>query len=250
MLTIQAPTSCPSCSSTLEWINHILYCKSPSCGAQSDKKIEHFAKTLKIKGLGPSTIQKLGLQSISDIYEMPIDTMIERLGSEKVVVKLGAEILRSKTAPLNVLLPAFSIPLVGTTAANKLSKVCKYINDIDEKTCEKAGLGPKVTANLVNWLVTDWSEEYQFDLPFTWEFEQPKVSVNIATVCISGKLTSFTTKAMATAALQKAGFSVKTTLTKDVQYLVNESGIESAKTKKARESGVEIITNLKTFIGE
>ena len=40
------------------------------------------------------------------------------------------------------------------------------------------------------------------------------------------------------------------TVTKDVTILVNESGIESAKVKKARESGVTIITNLSHFIGE
>jgi hypothetical protein len=32
--------------------------------------------------------------------------------------------------------------------------------------------------------------------------------------------------------------------------LINESGTESAKTKKARESGIQIITNLLDFIGE
>jgi hypothetical protein len=39
-------------------------------------------------------------------------------------------------------------------------------------------------------------------------------------------------------------------LTKDVTILVNESGVESAKTKKARDAGVQIITNLLDFIGE
>ena len=34
-------------------------------------------------------------------------------------------------------------------------------------------------------------------------------------------------------------------LTKDVTILVNESGIESAKTQAARDKGVLIITNLK-----
>lgn len=213
------------------------------------KKVEHFAKTLKIKGLGPITIEKLGLSDISDIYEIDEAIMIEKLGSEKVVLKLLAEINRSRNAPLNVLFPAFSIPLVGRTASNKLSKVCKNINEIDEKTCEEAGLGPKVTANLMKWLQTDWSYEHIF-LPFHWEFQQAKVSAVTATVCISGKLNSFKTKAIATEALQQAGFSVKTTLTKEVQYLVNESGIESAKTKKARDSGIQIITNLKDFIGE
>ena len=50
--------------------------------------------------------------------------------------------------------------------------------------------------------------------------------------------------------LQELGYVTKSSLTKDVTILVNESGVESAKTKKARESGVEIITNLLDFIGE
>ena len=50
--------------------------------------------------------------------------------------------------------------------------------------------------------------------------------------------------------LQELGYVVKTSLTKDVTILVNESGIESAKTKKARDAGVQIITNLLEFIGE
>ena len=36
--------------------------------------------------------------------------------------------------------------------------------------------------------------------------------------------------------------------TKDVNILVNESGIESAKTQAARDRGVTIITNLKEII--
>jgi hypothetical protein len=39
-------------------------------------------------------------------------------------------------------------------------------------------------------------------------------------------------------------------LTKDVTILINESGVESAKTKKARDSGVQIITNLLDLTGE
>jgi len=39
-------------------------------------------------------------------------------------------------------------------------------------------------------------------------------------------------------------------LTRDVMILVNESGIESLKTQKAKESGVQIVNNLKTFILE
>jgi NAD-dependent DNA ligase len=69
-------------------------------------------------------------------------------------------------------------------------------------------------------------------------------------VCISGKLTSYKTKAIATEALTNAGFEVKSTVTKDVTILVNESGVESSKTQKAREAGVTIVTNLSEFLGD
>jgi NAD-dependent DNA ligase len=68
-------------------------------------------------------------------------------------------------------------------------------------------------------------------------------------VCITGKLKSYKTKAAATQVLNKMGYLVKSSLTKDVNILVNESGIESAKTQAARDRGVIIITNLKEIIG-
>ena len=57
------------------------------------------------------------------------------------------------------------------------------------------------------------------------------------------------TKAEAEKALTNRGWIVKSSLTKDVTHLVNESGLESSKTKKARESGISIITNLNQLIG-
>ena len=41
------------------------------------------------------------------------------------------------------------------------------------------------------------------------------------------------------------GYLVKNSLTKDVTILVNESGVDSAKTQAALDRGVQIITNLK-----
>ena len=64
-------------------------------------------------------------------------------------------------------------------------------------------------------------------------------------VCISGKLKSFSTKATAKKVLETKGYLVKSSLTKDVTILVNESGIHSAKQQAALERGIIIITNLK-----
>ena len=249
MTFIEAPTTCPSCDSVLEDVNHLLYCRNPQCGEKSLKLIEHFAKTLKIKGLGPATIKKLNIVSLEELYELSFDNIAEALSSDRLAVKLVDELQRSRSAPLNVLLPAFSIPLIGKSAAEKLSRVCKDIEEIDYDLCRKAGLGDKASSNLTSWIEDEFY--YVSLLPFSFRFDSPRAVVESkGTVCISGKLSSFKTKAEANAKLQELGYVTKTSLTKDVTILVNESGVESAKTKKARESGVEIITNLLDFIGE
>ena len=61
------PTHCPACNSELDTVKDQLFCRNPNCPAQSSKKVEHFAKTLKIKGLGAVTIEKLDLQDYHDI---------------------------------------------------------------------------------------------------------------------------------------------------------------------------------------
>ncbi len=246
MQTITAPDKCPSCGHTLEWENQLLYCRNTLCGDQSSKKIEHFAKTLKIKGLGPAAITSLALESINDIYAISEYEIVNLLGSQKLGEKLFTEIENSVKAPLNILLAAFSIRLIGKTASEKLSAVCESIHDINEDSCAKAGLGPKATESLLGWI----EEEYPLlELPHSFAFESPKVRTG-GVVCISGKLKSFKTKAQATEALEQHGYTVKSSVTKDVTILVNESGVESQKTTKARESGVTIVENLLDFLGE
>ena len=246
---ITVPTNCPSCSSDLKLVNDILYCRNPSCKAKKNKNIEHFAKTLKIKGLGPATIEKLELQSIEDIYNLDESEIAEKLKSEKLAVKLIEEIGKSTKKPFNEVLPALGIPLVGKSATDKLSKLCKSVFDINEKSCKEAGLGNKVTDNLLSWVNLEL--ESIMNLPISFRFKKDNVQKkNREVVCITGKLDSFKTKSEASEVLKSLGYSVSSTVTKNVTVLVNESGIESAKTRRARESGILIITNLKNYIGE
>jgi len=232
------------------WENHLLYCRNTSCAAQSSKKVEHFAKTLKIKGLGPASIEKLGLTDIDEIYSLSLQSATELLGSEKLAEKLLSEIQNSVKAPLENVLPGFSIPLIGKTASQKLSTICKDITDITRDNCKAAGIGPKATENLMAWLENDFYCFYDGCLPFDFKFSNKatKQVSNKGVVCISGKLKSFKTKAEATAALTNAGYEVKSSLTKQVTILVNESGIESSKTKQARDAGVIIVTDLNSIL--
>src|SRR5210317_1287233 len=137
------PTDCPSCGSELSDVNGLLFCVSNNCGTKKQKKIEHFAKTLKIKGLGPSAIRKLGIEDFDEIYSLSVEDITEALDSEKLAVKLYDEIKNSEAAPLDLVLPAFGIPLIGKTATGKLSDTIKSITEINADTCKQAQLGPK-----------------------------------------------------------------------------------------------------------
>ncbi len=246
MKQIIPPTHCPSCMTELGWVKDQLYCNNSNCPGKTSKKIEHFASTLKIKGLGPRTVEKLQIVDLYDLYELPLEIMIEALQSEKLAVKLHREIENSKLADLVELLPAFSIKLIGNTASRKICSVVKNIDEINEDTCAEAGLGPTATENLLDWLFEEFTNGYD-RLPFKWQ-QLTKIESNDASkgvVCITGKLKSYKTKAAAKQYLETMGYLVKSSLTKDVTILVNESGIESAKTQAARDKGVLIITNLK-----
>ena len=250
--TIEIPEVCPSCGTSLELVNDQLFCNNTSCPAKNSKIVEGFAKTLRIKGLGPKTIEKLDLEYIEDIYMQTEERIKTRLGSEKIASKLINEIELSKNANLQELLPAFAIPLFGSTASQKLCNTISHIEELTEKRCSEAGLGPKVTTNIRSWYNKEYKNRYK-RLPFTWKadiFEGiPIVDIN-EVVCISGRLKSYRTKADAKKVLEKFGFRVKDTLTKDVTILVNESGIESSKTKSAESKGIRIVTNLTQLIGE
>ncbi len=248
MREIKPPTQCPSCNSDLVWLNNLLYCHNPTCKNKLTKCIIHFVKSLKIKGLGPVAISKLGLTYISDIYLLTQPEIAAALSSEKLATKLAYEIENSKRVDLNRLLPAFSIPLIGRSASEKLSKVCDHIYDITEISCREAGLGPKATENLLNW--KKFKLPLLEELPFSFKFKKLKTTEIKGIICISGRLNTYKTKAEATSILEGLGYIVKNTLTQQVSILINESGIESSKTKRARSSGITIVTNLKDFIGE
>jgi DNA ligase (NAD+) len=249
-MKIKIPTNCPCCEYTLELVNDQLFCRNQACGAQLGKKLEHFCKTLGIKGMGAKTLEKLQLSDITEIYYLELDEIIKALGSEKIAVKLLDEINRSRNSDLATILPAFSIPLVGNTAAQKISKVVHSIDEITQEKCKQAGLGEKVTNNLISWLETDFQEMKEF-LPFSFTVDNKPVANAIGeVVCITGKLTSFKTKSEATKALENAGFKVTESVTKQTNYLVDEDNKGSSKRIKADQLGITIIKNLLHFLNE
>jgi len=242
MIRIEPPTKCPSCGSQLELVKDQLFCRNPDCDAKSSKKLEHFAKTLKIKGLGPKTIEKLPLTSIPDIYSMSKKEIVDEIG-EKLGDKLFNQIELSKSVDLTVLLPAFSISLIGSSASKKLTKQISSIRDITHEKCLEAGLGPKSCTNLLEWYDNEFCDNLEY-LPFSFEAEiQVETTKSIGkVVCITGKLNDFKNRNLAKTYLESFGFTVTTSITKKTDYLVDEEGRKSSKSTKADSLGIPILT--------
>jgi NAD-dependent DNA ligase len=193
---------------------------------------------MKIKGLGPATIDKLEIVGINEIYEMPLDYLVEVLG-EKLGSKLYEEIQKSRTCDFAVFLSALSIPLIGTVAAQKIARECNSIEEINETVLEIAGIGEKASANILDWLF-----DYGHELP-KLSFRQQRssnVSANLGKVCITGKLNSFSNRNEASEYLSKLGYTVITTVSKQTNYLVDEEGRSSSKRTKAEQLGIPIVT--------
>ncbi len=249
MIKIEIPKTCPCCEYPLIFVNVQLFCRNTACSAQLNKKLENFCKVLQIKGFGPKTIEKLNLQDITEIFYLDLETVSEALG-EKIAVKLLDEIERAKGADLATVLASMSIPLVGGTASGKIATVVSSIDEINNETCKQAGLGAKVTGNLLNWIATDFQEMREF-LPFDFKTQKIKVSnTNAKRVCITGKLKSFSKKADAEQVLLAAGFILVDAVTKTTDILVDEEGKMSSKRTKAEQYGITIITDLNDLLKE
>ena len=242
-MKIQIPTHCPCCDYALELVNDQLFCRNTACSAQLFKKIENLAKVLQIKGLGPKSIEKLELSDLTEIFYLDYEQTKSILG-ERVAIKLLDEIERSKSADLATVLAAMSIPLVGGTASKKIASVVSSIEEITPETCKLAGLGDKVSQNLLSWISIEYQEMKEF-LPFSFKSTPVVVSNETnGTVCITGKLTSYKTKAEATKLLEAAGFRVVESVTKTLNYLLDEGDKGSSKRQKAEEYGLTIVTNI------
>lgn len=241
-MIINEPTECPSCSAKLHKINSQLFCRSPSCSAQLQGKLVHFTKTLGIKGLGPKSIENLGLESVMDIYYLPRSIYEEVLGV-KTATKILEEIDKSRSAQLSVIIEAMAIPLIGAVASKKIASVISDLSEITEEACKSAGLGDKATESLMNWVELEYPDIRDI-LPFVPSSETINTE-DYKTVCITGKLRAYKNKSAAQNDLKAAGYILVDSVTKDLDYLIDESGdTNSSKHVKAVKYSIPIVTDI------
>ena len=202
----------------------------------SVKFLEYFIRILEIKGLGPASVQKMGLTHPIDLYE---NQNWDKLGANGA--KVEAEIERTKTKPYDIVLASLGIPGVGRRASKLIvSKIPAFRNLRDIETTDIKGVGPSTVESVLSWL--DENEEWVTTLPLQLEQNvtvEEVVGTPARKVCITGKL-DMTRKDLADR-LESKGFKVTSTVTKDCYALITGGDNTSSKYKRAVTLGVNII---------
>ena len=202
----------------------------------SSKVLEHFIKTLDIKGLGPASVKKMGLTHPVDLFE---DQNWNLLGVNGT--KVQAEIERTKTKPYDLVLASFGMSGVGKRASKLiLSKIPAFRNLRDIETTDIKGIGPSTIESVLSWL--DENEEWVLTLPLQLEQNvtvEEVVGTPARKICITGKMDM--TRNQLGDILEKLGFKVTNTVTKDCYALITGGDTTSSKYKKANTMGISVI---------
>lgn len=131
------PHKCPACGSDdFEWTDSdriTKICKNDNCSAQVNSKIEHWFKTIGVKGIGPGIISKLTSKKI----DIPQDLFSNPDGGSFKLVSTVSDVYKVAAEQIDVLKDSF-----GDKSAENLRKSLAGVPEITlAKMIEAIGIG-------------------------------------------------------------------------------------------------------------
>lgn len=264
--SVDIPKSCPVCGSEtiIKNDNDIktLYCINDECLAKQIKSFTHFVSrdALNIEGLSEATIEKLiakGLvKELADIFHIvrfkDIITKMEGFG-EKSFNNLVNSVNKARKTTAARLLYSFGITNIGLSNAKLISR--KFNDDWKEiqnakfeELTQISGIGEVMANNYVKFfsdekkkaIVEDVLKEVEIEVSSKTSSEQ--IFENYIFV-ITGSVEHFKNRDELKALIEERGGKVTNSVTSKTNYLINNDNLSnSSKNKKAKELGIEIIT--------
>lgn len=265
---VKIPAFCPICNSSTEIKqdndSKVLICTNPSCKGKLLGRLSHFTskKAMDIDGLSEETLKKfieLGwLNNISDIYNLPehFDELSKMNGfGKKSVQKLKSSIEKSKDVDLQHFIVALSIPNIGTAQSKILVKEFQTweefynagIGNYDFSKLES--FGEVLNNNIHTWFKTMYTEDGIKELLEKIKFKTENNINNESnllkdkTFVITGSLEHYKNRSELQTIIESFGGKVSGSVSKNTFALINNDiNSNSSKNKKARDLGVEIIS--------
>jgi DNA ligase (NAD+) len=163
---IKPPKKCPACETELGWDGIFLRCPNPSCPAQTQRRIQHFAQrgAMDIDGMGESLVEQLVDAKLArdpaDLYQLTLEQLsgLERM-AEKSAQNVLDGIESSKKADLWRLIFGLGILHVGAGGARALASHFGSLEAIEKATeeelCQVRDIGAVVAKSIVTWFSHD-----------------------------------------------------------------------------------------------
>ena len=253
------PTVCGTCGSALVDDGTRLYCPNKNCSKRILHQLLKWVSVIDIRDLGETLITSLfkngRVRSISDLYTLTAEELKpyflneenadkkDSLGAQKVYDSIQAH----RNVALSAFVAGFDIEGIGETMVQKL--VDAGLNTLEllltapaEKIAAVYGFADITTRVLVAGLAEN-ADEMSTLVAGTIRLQEGGAVGNLAgkSFCFTGELRTMK-RADAEAMVKKAGGSCKSSVTKDLSYLVtNDTSSGSSKNQKAAKFGVPII---------
>ena len=260
---IHIPEICPVCGGATKIVQEneskILMCDNPQCEGKLVNRIEHFfgKKGLDAKGISKATIEKLiswgWVESITDVFELSKHAKewknMQGFG-EKSVTNILESIERSKSCVLESIISAAGIPLIGRTVARDLAKRFNTYEDFRDAIrkgfdfTKFDGYGYEMHKAISTFNYTELDNIVENYLTI----EKNNDIINVEklkdlTFCITGKVHIWKNRDELSKEIEKLGGKVTGSVSKNTNYLINNDvNSTSAKNNKAKELGVQIIS--------
>ena len=238
-----------------------VYCGNPSCEGKLQNRIDHYLgkKGLDVKGISKETIGKLidwgWVSELKDIYnlEQYRRDWESRPGFGKTSVDkiLSAINTEGRFVQLDAFISAIGIPLVGRTIAKEIVKYYDtwddFRNAVGGDWTQFNGFGPEISRAINNFNYNEAdkiAEILDFKIPEVQSSGAPAAAIKDKIFCVTGKLTSgqFKNRDELKVDIEKYGGKVTSSVSSKTNYLISNEASSSAKSVKAKELGVKVIT--------
>lgn len=250
---IELPGVCERCGSDLVDEGTRLYCPNQACPKRSYYRIRKWLDVMDIRDFGDAILTKLfdagRVTEIADLYSLTADELasFDRMG-ETLASKLVRNLASVSEVPLAKFVAGFNIEGVGTLIIDKA--VAAGYDTLDallaatpEELAEVNGIGEITGRTIAEGLAQLEPRMRALLATGRVSIASPSGgSLRGASFCFTGSLARMT-RAAAQDRVREAGGTVTSSVTKDLTYLVtNDPESGSNKNRKAREYGVQIIT--------
>lgn len=263
--TIEVPMVCPVCGEPTEIKNELgvktLHCVNPNCPAKNIKKFTLFVtrNALNIEGLSEETLEKFVdagfIHEFADIYHLDKykDEIVTMEGfGEKSYENIIESVENSRKAEPAAVLYGLGIPHIGVSNAKMLCKA--FDEDLDKvrnATVEDLvvidGMAEKRAVPFVEYFQNKENSDAFDRLLDELEIVKPEVAseqnMDGLSFVITGSLNKFENRDELKRYIEDRGGSAKGSVSSATNYLINNDiNSNSSKNKKAKELGIEIIT--------